>query len=99
MIRCFISCLTQLITNRRDSGIRSIGLWVYRSMGLLVHRFTDLLARKPFPRFVFCVLSFGGWASVYSEGDQGYSHNSPKLADFLLCDHGDRHCNWVTGNV
>ena len=64
MIRCFISCLTQLITNRRDSGIRSIGLWVYRSMGLLVHRFTDLLARKPFPRFVFCVLSFGGWASV-----------------------------------
>ncbi len=66
MIKCFISCLTQLIANREDFGIRSIGLRGYRSIGLLAHRFTDILARKPFPRFAFCVLSFGAWAYTAS---------------------------------
>jgi hypothetical protein len=49
-----VGCMTQ------DSKVRSIGLWVYRSIGLLAHGLTDLLTHRPAKVFcVFLVAAFG----------------------------------------
>jgi len=53
-MRISVGCMTQ------DSKVMSIGLWVYRSIGLLAYGLTDLLTHRPAKVFcVFLVAAFG----------------------------------------